>query len=244
MMNQEQLYCGDTAMREMLNKAGSPRTIHEIYGLFYGCLGASHFVRPSDYLPLILDDSKPLQSLEVANQLMGSLMSLWNGLACCTQPGEKTFYFPRTEYPKSPDGLKQRIVDDRAMMDYFMKGLDLGGTNEEEFSPNALGATKELAEIMAHLQRYLELLDTDPEAKNQPTAETLALFDGLEDGILGGFKVIIDSLRGVRQKNVEGMGAFRPAPAPTPARSTKVGRNDLCPCGSGKKYKKCCAGSA
>jgi hypothetical protein len=25
-----------------------------------------------------------------------------------------------------------------------------------------------------------------------------------------------------------------------PARSTKIGRNDPCPCGSGKKYKKCC----
>jgi uncharacterized protein len=25
-----------------------------------------------------------------------------------------------------------------------------------------------------------------------------------------------------------------------PARSQKVGRNDPCPCGSGKKYKKCC----
>ncbi|RUA06410.1 MAG: hypothetical protein DSY38_04320, partial [Fusobacteria bacterium] len=26
----------------------------------------------------------------------------------------------------------------------------------------------------------------------------------------------------------------------TPRTSDKVGRNDLCPCGSGKKYKKCC----
>ncbi|MFT9447432.1 SEC-C metal-binding domain-containing protein [Gluconobacter japonicus] len=25
-----------------------------------------------------------------------------------------------------------------------------------------------------------------------------------------------------------------------PAMSTKVGRNEPCPCGSGKKYKKCC----
>jgi uncharacterized protein len=25
-----------------------------------------------------------------------------------------------------------------------------------------------------------------------------------------------------------------------PVRSTKVGRNEACPCGSGKKYKKCC----
>jgi HEAT repeat protein len=28
--------------------------------------------------------------------------------------------------------------------------------------------------------------------------------------------------------------------APQPARTDKVGRNDPCPCGSGKKYKKCC----
>lgn len=26
-------------------------------------------------------------------------------------------------------------------------------------------------------------------------------------------------------------------------RSTKIGRNDPCPCGSGRKYKKCCAGN-
>ena len=30
------------------------------------------------------------------------------------------------------------------------------------------------------------------------------------------------------------------AAKPEPARSDKVGRNDPCPCGSGKKYKKCC----
>ncbi len=34
-------------------------------------------------------------------------------------------------------------------------------------------------------------------------------------------------------------GADAQAP-PGPARSRKVGRNDPCPCGSGKKYKKCC----
>ena len=30
---------------------------------------------------------------------------------------------------------------------------------------------------------------------------------------------------------------------PLPVQSEKVGRNDLCPCGSGKKYKKCCGAS-
>ena len=27
---------------------------------------------------------------------------------------------------------------------------------------------------------------------------------------------------------------------PLPVKSDKIGRNDPCPCGSGKKYKKCC----
>jgi preprotein translocase subunit SecA len=34
------------------------------------------------------------------------------------------------------------------------------------------------------------------------------------------------------------------APKPVKAGAKKVGRNDLCPCGSGKKYKKCHGGNA
>ncbi len=42
-----------------------------------------------------------------------------------------------------------------------------------------------------------------------------------------------------------GFADGKPAAAKKPATSTKVGRNDPCPCGSGKKYKKCCgAGDA
>ena len=39
------------------------------------------------------------------------------------------------------------------------------------------------------------------------------------------------------------LGAPVPAPAPAPAErrsAEKVSRNDPCPCGSGRKYKKCC----
>jgi uncharacterized protein len=36
----------------------------------------------------------------------------------------------------------------------------------------------------------------------------------------------------------------RQLPYIEPIRSTKVGRNEPCPCGSGKKFKKCCGGSS
>jgi hypothetical protein len=38
----------------------------------------------------------------------------------------------------------------------------------------------------------------------------------------------------------EEMSSFPDAPAPFPWRERKVGRNDPCSCGSGKKYKRCC----
>jgi tetratricopeptide (TPR) repeat protein len=39
------------------------------------------------------------------------------------------------------------------------------------------------------------------------------------------------------------LGWSEPVPTPTVRRSApKIGRNDPCPCGSGKKFKKCCAG--
>jgi preprotein translocase subunit SecA len=51
--------------------------------------------------------------------------------------------------------------------------------------------------------------------------------------------------RVVIRKISEGFeGAPAAKPQATPAASKKVGRNDLCPCGSGKKYKKCCGATA
>ncbi len=43
----------------------------------------------------------------------------------------------------------------------------------------------------------------------------------------------------------EGFGGNKPVQKKKPTRVVKIGRNELCPCGSGKKYKKCCgAGNA
>ena len=44
----------------------------------------------------------------------------------------------------------------------------------------------------------------------------------------------------VAKPTTEGFADGKPAASKKPAVSKKVGRNDPCPCGSGKKYKKCC----
>ncbi|HYJ84360.1 MAG TPA: UPF0149 family protein [Allosphingosinicella sp.] len=45
-----------------------------------------------------------------------------------------------------------------------------------------------------------------------------------------------------RQRGLERVVMTDDLPPPQPAVSSKVGRNEPCPCGSGKKYKKCCGG--
>lgn len=66
---------------------------------------------------------------------------------------------------------------------------------------------------------------------------------GVREQILG--MVLKVELRGEEEaaprKRVVSYGAPEKGAKPAPARAmVKVGRNDPCPCGSGKKYKKCC----
>ena len=41
-------------------------------------------------------------------------------------------------------------------------------------------------------------------------------------------------------QSVHAIDAFWKARRHSPRRATKTGRNDPCPCGSGRKYKRCC----
>ena len=53
----------------------------------------------------------------------------------------------------------------------------------------------------------------------------------------------LDAAVGVKQEQLlEAMARYKAAHTPK-IKEYKIGRNDLCPCGSGKKYKNCCLSS-
>ena len=62
---------------------------------------------------------------------------------------------------------------------------------------------------------------------------------------------VLDLTRNIQKKKdrelaalqFSGGGAATATPQPA-SKGAKVGRNELCPCGSGKKYKKCCGANA
>jgi len=74
----------------------------------------------------------------------------------------------------------------------------------------------------------MNMLDMQPQS-SEPNQQ----ISGVSQAAQAGFDAMIHSME------ESGSGSQRKLAAPVTARSS-VGRNDLCPCGSGKKYKKCC----
>ena len=65
----------------------------------------------------------------------------------------------------------------------------------------------------------------------------LSRFDALNVGPVGDAVALFDWIR----PRPEGLTALQPKPAPALVNPLRgLGRNDPCPCGSGRKYKKCC----
>jgi uncharacterized protein len=78
--------------------------------------------------------------------------------------------------------------------------------------------------------------DKDPKMRPKPISP-----EQREKAILHMAAGLLRAYRYFRAQRETYVGtSFRREPKRT---ASKVGRNDLCPCGSGKKYKKCCGGA-
>lgn len=73
-------------------------------------------------------------------------------------------------------------------------------------------------------------------SKNNPKKDLYNIFE-LYDHVLTTWAGYNEDENGLNDKANK---YFTPPVIPQQAISDKIGRNDLCPCGSGKKYKKCC----
>ena len=232
-------YPGDEVLEKILKAAGAQLSVFEVYGLFYGCLVAPRIVMPSSYIPLIIGENAVFNSDEQAREAVACLMGLWNFLAHW-DPGSGEFPFPYAEYPATREGLKRRIRNDASMIEYFQEGLALGETRDEDLSKDAAEALDFLLQIYAHLEKYRASFDTEDDGEI-PFEESGKLLDKVEDSIADHIARIHLGLKAARKKAAQKGDIPRSVQEKKwEAAGTKVGRNDPCPCGSGRKYKKCC----
>lgn len=192
-MNTSTNYSDDNALREALDRIKADRTLHEIYGLFYGCMAAPNVALPEQYLAMIFDEehAAAASAAEPAG-VQDNLMSLWNFIARW-KPDEEPFYFPDMEYPSTTQGLQHRMADDLSLINYFIAGLKLGGTDENDFDDDAIDAMHALTEASTLLQKQIEL------KKTTVLKTTTALIDDLEDFIADSIARVSLGLKGAKR---------------------------------------------
>lgn len=234
-------YCGDAMMEEYLKKAGPELSLSEIYGLLCGALAGPNMVMPSKLTSMIFgEEGGDFKSMEEAKEIMGNLMSLWNIIAGW-KPESEPFLYPDIEYPETHTGLMQRVNDNLCFIKYFIKGLDLSVTDENDFSEDGLQALESLGRANALLTKYAELIEIKDEEGDKEFERTIDSIDKLEGLVDDSIARITIGLKEARMRVAEEMRRFATTQKETyQTRSAKIPRNASCPCGSGKKYKKCC----
>jgi len=118
------------------------------------------------------------------------------------------------------------VLDPHAWCHGFVRGMQLqpSAWNDDELN-QALMPIIVLSDTIKDDPKIQEMLDDDE------TVENLA--NAIPEAVI--------AIHGHQRKHAV---AYAPGPGRTVRRSTaKVGRNDPCPCGSGKKYKKTCGSS-
>jgi uncharacterized protein len=195
-------------------------TFEMIDGFFTALVIGPATVMPSEYLPVIWgsdDGDGPLwDSTEQAQYFMNLLMKHWNAIAA-----RRSADAPHAPFIVEFGNAERGQVWAKG----FVVGMELGRAGWEPIFKNSRAA-EVLMSIFALVRDEPDLF-----ADSMPPK--------VLDEIVDHLPVIIQSIAAY----------WRDPDTPLPRReqlllSTKIGRNEPCPCGSGKKFKKCCGNTA
>jgi uncharacterized protein len=212
-------------LQALLDKSGSDQVmnIERLDGFLAALVSGPDVVMPSEYLPLVYGrspDEPGFATEEELREFLALLMHHWNVIVDTLRSGD--VYLP--VMLEDEKGIAHGIEWAQG----FMQGVHLRReswseliTNEEEGGP-----------ILAIALRAGEV---DPDWPSEPLSDEKR--DELQATMIAGLVRIYRYFEPHRMQSArasrEELTYRRAAP--------KMGRNDPCPCGSGKKYKNCCA---
>jgi uncharacterized protein len=191
--------------------------IEYIHGVLTAILCAPEIIPPSVWLPLLLhkdDEEFVFKSADDANALIGPLMELYNDIA--NSLANNGFY-PLYDHRKVPGKGQLRADPETARLwcRGFVGGLGLWRTD--------FVADDKAREILMPVFLIVDsggLLEENPGLPIETVKQ-------LEKNSVSAIAETVAMIREYYLKKPKTVTA-------------RVGRNEPCPCGSGKKYKKCC----
>jgi len=194
-------------------------------GFFAALVAGPEIVMPSEYLSEVLgserEEAHHFEGLEEANDFLALMMRHWNDIAGTLSKGE--VYLPLL----LEDENGEEHGNDWARG--FIRGTRLRHDGWAE-----LLADDDQGECMIPMLMLYHEHDEDLALRPKPIApeQREKVIESMAAG-LG------EAYRYFRQHGKPDASTCGPEPRYT---GSKIGRNAPCPCGSGKKYKRCCGG--
>ena len=217
------------ALNDFLLTNNANMGLTKAHGLLCAVWTSLNMVMPSQWQHLILSEDFNFASMEDIEQHLGTLMSLYNSIGQQLR-GEKPFEILLFEKGKLIP-LKQASLDTVAQ---WCLGYLIGTKLEPAWGYDEFALAR-LFPIGVLSGEFSLVGETSPagEVIEDDTDDKLIFKEGLEE-----FVVELYAYWRERESELE---SFEDETLPSTIRTIKVGRNEPCPCGSGKKYKKCCA---
>jgi uncharacterized protein len=212
---------------ELLALGDDAMLLEELDGFIAGLLICPELIKPSEWLPVVWgsegEDEPAFDSLDHLNRVLGLVMEHYNDVAL-TLIERADRYRPLFAVDKRHN---------ETLWEIWVAGFEKAVKLRPAAWQKLLTADHETAHAMSGL---LSLADVD-RRDSRFTPEQLDALTAAAPHQIGPWVVTINQWRLANYDPTQGL------PTPRSSFSTptsKVGRNDPCPCGSGKKYKKCC----
>jgi len=207
-------------------KGGRAMSLEELDGFFAALIAGPETVMPSEYYPEVfggeMSEACEFGSLGEANKILGLMMRHWNTVAGTLFKGE--VYVPLL----LEDENGKAHGNDWARG--FMRGMGMRHDGWAE-----LVNDEEHGGCLIPMMMLCHERDEDPEMRPKPISpeKRREVIVHMAAGLLGAYRYFREHRR-----------VSASARTSEPRRNVpKVGRNEPCPCGSGKKYKRCCGGA-
>ena len=225
-----------TAELQHLNNLLTERgglNIFQTHGLLCAIISGPSIVATQAWLPLILGNEKQFHSLEEIQQLVQLVMRLNNEIA--TALLDEDVFIPLVDYQSLTSFASDLFNEEhqrhlQSWCEGYLQGVALDAKNWME-------GGEEVSLFLLPFYTLSKSPDCSPPdfpVAQKPTAEELVDF---RESAIDHLPALIVTIYDFWREEPISEARYKPEAL---HRTSKIGRNAPCPCGSGKKFKKCC----
>ncbi len=230
-------------LAQFLSAPGRPEgtmSYCELAGFLFAVACAPALVQPSEWLPLVFSENEAgFATLDEAQEILPAIMGLYNHINHGVLEGEPALP-PGCTVCASPMGNFEPGAPLSEWARGFGDGYDWLEDVWDEYAPEEFDAELDIVLLVLSFFASRTLAEAFRDEINGQGLSRETTLEELAGEILEEIPDALQSIAHMGRALYEVELAEPRIEPQQPVRSEKIGRNDPCPCGSGKKYKKCC----